>query len=109
MGYHTNHFYWYRPLAGGGKSSVYQVVGKLKANITLVIESTLLLSADQYSYINHLSKDENVLCFQLDAAKKGRDIDIVYKCLTRLLDNSNTTKEAFSSSVFIFSSPEALI
>ena len=75
---------------GSGKSSVYQVVGLLRANVTIVIESTLSLSSDQLSKIEQLSgrDDQNVHCFQLDSARSNGDIKIVHGAINRLIGNT---------------------
>ena len=54
----------------GGKSSVYQMIGVIKAGITLIIESMLSLSSDQMSKISKITDTtDSVSSIQLDSIK----------------------------------------
>ena len=73
---------------GGGKSAVYQVVGKVKGNVTLIIESTLSLSSDQLSKIEAIHPDLNVHCIQLDSLKSLSESTKIFNSLDLLLSNN---------------------
>jgi hypothetical protein len=86
----------------GGKSSVYQMIGVIKAGITLIIESMLSLSSDQMSKISNIcNTTDGVSSIQLDAIKKPEQQARVASSLLSLSPNTNRT-------IYIFSSPEAL-
>ena len=56
---------------GGGKSAVVQTVGIVDCGVTLVIEETIALSADQKSKIKSASNAYGpVLAYHLDSLKK---------------------------------------
>ena len=63
---------------GGGKSSIYQIIGAIKAGVTIIIESTLSLSSDQYSKIGTICDNSNLHCFQLDAIKRQANITRIF-------------------------------
>ena len=77
----------YRPQAllliqgtGGGKSAVAQTVGCVNCGVTVVIEPTIALSADQRSKV---ARDRNtygpVLAYQLDSVKNPLLVDKLKK------------------------------
>ena len=56
---------------GGGKSAVAQTVGSVECGVTLVIEATLALAADQRSKVAQARNTYGpVLAYQLDSIKK---------------------------------------
>jgi superfamily II DNA helicase RecQ len=85
---------------GGGKSSVYQTIGVIKGNISLIIQNTLSLSSDQLSKLSPLAQ-HSVVSVQLDATKSVANRNELYDYLT----NSRYPPH---HSIFIFASPEAL-
>ena len=85
-----------------GKSSVYQMIGVIKAGITLIIESMLSLSSDQMSNISKITNTTNgVSSIQLDSIKKPDQQAAVASALISLSHDTNHT-------IYLFSSPEAL-
>ena len=88
---------------GGGKSAVPQTVGAVTRGITLIIESTLSLSADQHSKINSANTANGpVKAFHLDSIRTKRNEDKLCYLLNNLPKETDAT-------IFIFSSPEFLI
>ena len=88
---------------GGGKSSVYQIIGVIKQGVSLIIENTLSLSSDQLSKIKLISERiPNVHCFQLDSLKTEKSGTSLATELSKLHSKSKTT-------IFLFSSPESLV
>ena len=100
----------YRPQAlllvqgtGGGKSAVAQTVGCVNCGVTVVIEPTLALSADQRSKVARARNINGpVLAYQLDSVKKPLLVEKLKKKLNGLDSNSNVT-------IFIYTSPECLL
>ena len=100
----------YRPQAlllvqgtGGGKSAVVQTVGCVNCGVTVVIEPTLALSADQRSKISRARNTYGpVLAYQLDSVKKPLLVAKLQKKLNELDSESNVT-------IFIYTSPECLL
>ena len=87
----------------GGKSAVAQTVGSVECGITLVIEATLALAADQRSKVAQARNTYGpVLAYQLDSIKKPHLITKLQNKLSGLGAHSNIT-------LFIYSSPECLI
>ena len=88
---------------GGGKSAVYQAVGTVDAGVTLVIETTLSLGADQSSKISSASGINGpVESFQLDSLKSKSSRTSLNQYLRSLEKSTNT-------SIFLFTSPEELL
>ena len=88
---------------GGGKSAVAQTVGSVECGVTLVIEATLALAADQRSKVAQARNTYGpVLAYQLDSIKNTHLITKVQNKLSGLGAHSNIT-------IFICSSPECLI
>ena len=88
---------------GGGKSAVAQTVGSVECGVTLVIEATLALAADQRSKVAQARNTYGpVLAYQLDSIKKPHLITKLRNKLSGLGAHSNIT-------LFIYSSPEYLI
>ena len=86
----------------GGKSSVYQMIGVIKAGVTLIIESMLSLSSDQMSKIAKIADTtEGVSSIQLDSIKKHEQQTAVVSSIQSLKSNTNRT-------IYLFASPEAL-
>ena len=87
---------------GGGKSAVPQTVGAVTRGVTLVIENTLSLSADQHSKIKSANTAHGpIKAFHLDSIRTKRNEDKASNALTTLPNNTN-------ASIFLFSSPECL-
>ena len=85
-----------------GKSSVYQMIGVIKAGITLIIESMLSLSSDQMSNISKITNTTNgVSSIQLDSIKKPDQQAAVASALLSLSHDMN-------HKIYLFSSSEAL-
>ena len=88
---------------GGGKSAVAQTVGCVECGVTLIIEATLALAADQRSKVTQARNTFGpVLAYQLDSIKKPHLITKLQNKLSSLGPHSNVT-------LFIYSSPECLI
>ena len=84
---------------GGGKSAVAQTVGCVKCGVTLIIEATLALVADQRSKVAQARNTFGpVLAYQLDSIKKPHLITKLLNKLSSLGPHSNVT-------LFIYSSP----
>ena len=65
---------------GGGKSCVMQTIEIINAGITLIIENTLSLGADQVSKIKECGQDYgSINGFQLDLIKKKEKRDVLVK------------------------------
>ena len=88
---------------GGGKSAVPQTVGVVTRGVTLIIENTLSLSADQKSKVKKAS-DVNgpVRAFHLDSIKRSNVKTRLSNYLFDLDPNTN-------ASIFIYTSPECLL
>ena len=88
---------------GGGKSAVPQTVGVVTRGVTLIIENTLSLSADQQSKIKRAS-DVNgpVRAFHLDSIKRQNVTTRLSKYLLDLDPKTN-------ASIFLYTSPECLL
>ena len=88
---------------GCGKSAVPQTVGAVTRGVSLIIENTLSLSADQHSKIKSANTAHGpVKAFHLDLIRTKRNKDKVSNLLTTLPSNTNAT-------IFLFSSPEYLL
>ena len=88
---------------GGGKYAVAQTVGCVKFGVTLIIEATLVLAADQRSKVVQVRNTFGpVLDYQLDSIKKPHLITNLQNKLSSLGSHSNVT-------LFIYSSHECLI
>ena len=88
---------------GGGKSAVPQTVGVVTRGVTLIIENTLSLSADQKSKVNRASNVNGIVkAFHLDSVKRASSITRLCNFLTALSPKTNAT-------IFIYSSPECLL
>jgi len=88
---------------GVGKSAVPQTVGTVTCGVTLVIENTLSLSADQHSKIKNANPGHGpIKAFHLDSIRTKRNQDKLCKLLVNLPDNTDAT-------IFLFSSPEYLL
>ena len=88
---------------GGGKSAVYQAIGTVDAGVTLVIETTLSLGADQSSKIASASgRNGPVESFQLDSLKSKTSRNSLSQHLRSLEKTTN-------ASIFLFTSPEELL
>jgi superfamily II DNA helicase RecQ len=92
---------------GGGKSAVPQTCGCTKAGVTIVLENTLALGADQCSKLDQL-QSPNIITYQLDHMKPRAEQTKFIEGMKLYLDpaNSNRTKLI---SIFIFSSPEKIV
>ena len=87
---------------GSGKSSVPQTIGVVDGGVTIIIENTLSLSADQMSKIDAASnKHKFIQSFQTDNLSKPESVQVA-KFLLALPVNTDI-------SVFLFSSPESLL
>ena len=88
---------------GGGKSAVPQTVGSVTCGVTLIIENTLSLSADQHSKIKNANTAHGpVKAFHLDSIRSKKNQDSLSNMLLGLTKNTDAT-------IFIFSSPEYLL
>ena len=88
---------------GGGKSAVPQTVGAVTRGITLIIENTLSLSADQHAKIKNANTTHGpVKAFHLDSIRTKRNQDKLSNLLHNLPCDTDAT-------MFIFSSPEFLL
>ena len=88
---------------GAGKSAVAQTVGIVNRGITLVIEETLALAADQQSKVKSASNANGlVLAYQLDTVKKPN-------LIKKLEDKLSGMKSGKNASVFLYSLPECLM
>ena len=88
---------------GAGKSAVAQTVGIVDCGVTLVIEETLALAADQQSKVKSASNANGpVLAYQLDSIKKP---DLIKKLDEKL----SNMKKGTNASVFLYTSPECLM
>ena len=85
---------------GSGKSAVPQTVGAVTRGVTLIIENTLSLSADQHSKIKSANTAHGpIKAFHLDSIRTKRNEEKASNLLTTLPNNTN-------ASTFLFSSPE---
>ena len=88
---------------GAGKSAVAQTVGIVDCGVTLVIEETLALAADQQSKVKSASNANGpVLAYLLDSIKKTN-------LIKKLEDKLSGMKSGTNASVFLYSSPECLM
>ena len=88
---------------GGGKSAVPQTVGIVDGGVTLIIENTLSLGADQEYRIIEASKSVGPMeSFQLDSLKSKSDKDKVKQMLLSLPKDTE-------ASLFIYASREILL
>ena len=88
---------------GGGKSAVPQTVGAVTCGVTLIIENTLSLSADQHSKIKSANKAHGpIKAFHIDSIRTKTKQDNLANMLVSLSPNTDAT-------IFLFSSPEFLL
>ena len=88
---------------GGGKSAVPQTVGAVTRGVTLIIENTLSLSADQHAKINKANITHGpIKAFHLDSIRTKRNQDKLSNLLKHIPSDTDAT-------IFIFSSPEFLL
>ena len=88
---------------GSGKSMVSMTVGITTCGVTLIIENTQSLSADQMSKFDIANAAYGpVKAFQLDSIKDDNVAEKLAECLTSLDYDTNV-------SVFLYSSPEAML
>ena len=92
---------------GGGKSAVPQTCGCTKAGVTIVLENTQALGADQCSKLDQL-QSPNIITYQLDLLKSVQQRAQFSKDIEAYLHPTNTSATSCLS-IFIFSSPEAVI
>lgn len=94
---------------GSGKSSVPQTVGVVNGGVTVVVEQTLALGADQCSKISQSKSSTtdniSVKAIHLDAIKDDED----RKRLCSTIERHFRTVKHSTLSVFLFTSPEALL
>ena len=77
---------------GGGKSAVPQTVGAVTRGVTLIIENTLSLSADQHAKIKEANTAHGpVKAFHLDSIRTIRNQDKLSKLLKDLPSNTDAT------------------
>ena len=77
---------------GAGKSAVAQTVGIVDCGVTLVIEETLALAADQQSKVKSASNANGpVLAYQLDSIKKPNLIEKLDEKLSSMKKGTNTS------------------
>ena len=88
---------------GTGKSTVPQTVGVITCGVTLVIENTLSLGADQRSKFKNASQHNGpITAYQLDSIMDKDDVDSLISMLLKIPSNTN-------ASIFLYSSPEKLL
>ena len=88
---------------GSGKSTVPQTVSVVTCGITLVIENTLSLGADQCSKFEKAVQNHGpVQEFQLDALKTEDEINALKDLILTLPSDTN-------SSIFLYSLPERIL
>ena len=88
---------------GGGKSMVPMTFGSVSRGVTLIIENTLSLSADQVSKFRFSSsKYGPIKAYQLDSVKCHGDVIKLRKFIMELESDTNI-------SIFIFTSTEILL
>ena len=74
---------------GGGKSAVPQTVGTVTCGVTLIIENTLSLSADQHSKIKKAKPGHGpIKSFHLDSIRTERNQQKLCKVLDNLPHNT---------------------
>ena len=79
---------WFDP-PGNGKSLCYLIVaGCIVREVTLVIQPTLTLSADQAFKLNLLPQDLRVTVYNIDMCKSPQDMDSIVHKLRSLKDVS---------------------
>ena len=88
---------------GGGKSMVPMTVGCVTCGVTLVLENTQSLAADQVSKFKTPNTIHGpIKAFELDRYKNENDINQLCRFLLNLKYDTN-------ASIFIYSSPEKLL
>ena len=88
---------------GGGKSTVHQTIGTVDGGVTVVIEPTLSLGADQSSKIDLADTSSKLVkSFQLDGIKNPKSREDLNEFLCSLSPTTN-------ASIFLFLSPEELL
>ena len=81
---------------GSGKSTVPQTVGVVTCGVTMILENTLSLGADQQSKLRHANQDHGPIhAFQLDSLKTKSEINSLKDLLLSLPNNTN-------ASIFVF-------
>ena len=94
---------------GGGKSAVPQTCGSAVPGVTIVIENTLALCADQVSKFDKLEAEgSHIFTIQLDQFKSRSERQYVIDTINLFIDRSNTN-QPLNASIFIFASPERLV
>ena len=75
---------------GGGKSAVPQTVGAVTCGITLIIETTLSLSADQHSKIKSANSSHgSIEAFHIDSIRAKINEDKLANMLISLSPNTD--------------------
>ena len=87
---------------GGGKSAIPQTTAVADGGVTIILENTLALSADQHSKIEQLKSDK-IFAFHLDTVKSKADKESLSLRLTSLLERDDRI------SVILFTSPECIV
>jgi hypothetical protein len=72
----------------GGKSAIPQTTAVTDGGVTIILENTLALSADQHSKIEQLKSDK-IFSFHLDTVKSKADKESLSLHLTSLLEHDN--------------------
>ena len=94
---------------GGGKSAVPQACGSTVPGVTIVIENTLALCADQVSKFDKVEAEgSHIFTIQLDHFKSRSKQQYVIDKINLFIDRSNTN-QPLNASIFIFASPERLV
>ena len=85
-----------------GKSAVLQTVGVVMCRVTLIIENTLSLAANQQSKYSSATQNHGpILSYQIDSILDKKDVTNLSNMLLDLFTNINV-------SLFLYSSPERL-
>ena len=94
---------------GGGKLAVPQTCGSAVPGVTIVIENTLALYADQVSKFDKVEAEgSHIFTIQLDRFKSRSKRQYVIDTINLFIDRSNTN-QPLNASIFIFASPERLV
>jgi superfamily II DNA helicase RecQ len=95
---------------GGGKSAVPQTCGSTVPGVTIVIENTLALYADQVRKFDKVeAKGSHIFTIQLDQFKSRSKQQFVIDTINLLFVDRSNTNQPLNSSIFIFASPERLV
>ena len=87
---------------GGGKSAIPQTTAVADGGVTIILENTLALAADQHSKIENIQSD-NVFSFHLDTVKTNDDKKQLSSTIHSLLLRDNRL------SILLFASPECIV